>query len=69
MAFVVAIGGPTAAGKSTLVASLKAHYSPHLPVFHLLLDDYYQVCSTLHAQLLKEAEKRADICFEMLFAA
>jgi len=42
-ALVVAIAGPTAAGKSTLVASLKKRYAAHIPVFHLCQDDFYIV--------------------------
>jgi len=40
---VVAIAGPTAAGKSTLVEALKQRYASRLSVFHLSQDDFYIV--------------------------
>lgn len=51
MALVIAIAGPTGAGKSTLTTSLQAHYSASMPVFHVPQDSYYFVRSAVHPLL------------------
>lgn len=42
-AFVIAIAGPTASGKTTLATALKERYSNSVPVKLFSLDDFYVV--------------------------